>query len=270
MDIKIFNVGMGQCAMVVCPNKNIVMIDAGHNSESNWRPSDYFSGHVIECLVISNYDEDHASDLVNLSLTRDKVKFLRLNDTVDSTKLKSLKDATGGMDPGIQTLHDWMKTCKTSLEEPDLGNVIMKCYYNPYETFKNSTNNLSVATFFHYGDFTILFPGDLELAGWEELLKRMDFQDDLKKVTILVASHHGRESGYCEEVFEYCNPELIIISDGKKKHETQKKTTGWYEKKASGVMFQNGTNRFVLTTRNDGNITIDVPSFGDWGLTTGT
>ncbi|MGU9963325.1 MAG: ComEC/Rec2 family competence protein [Candidatus Halichondribacter symbioticus] len=265
MKIEIFDVEAGQCAMIHCPNGNIVMIDAGDNTKSGWKPSEHLKNKVIELLIISNYDEDHVSDLTGLTLSRDKVRILHLNDSVNAAKLKSLKDNTGGMGDGTKVVYDWLKSA-SFVGIPKLGDVKIEYYCNEYEKFSNSTNNLSVVTFVRYGKFTILFPGDLQVAGWKELLKDRNFQDDLNKVNILVASHHGREDGYCEDVFEYCNPELIIISDGKKKYETQEKTPGWYEKKALGIKFTNGTNRSVLTTRKDGNITIDVPFVGDWGL----
>ncbi len=274
MKIEIFNVKAGQCAMVHCPNGKKVMIDAGHNADIPWRPSVHFKGVAIEKLIVSNYDEDHVSDLVNMPLIKAKINFLYRNSSVNSTRLRSLKGGIEKMGDGIKAIYEWMQSTEInpnpSAESSDLGDVEIDYYYNSYELFNDSTNNLSVATFFHYGNFTILFPGDLEVEGWEELLKRKDFQDNLKRVNILVASHHGRESGYCEEVFDYCEPEIVIISDGSIKHSTQEKTTGWYEKKASGVTFRSGTKRSVLTTRNDGNITIDVDSDGDWSVTIGT
>jgi len=105
----------------------------------------------------------------------------------------------------------------------------------------------------HYKDIHIVFPGDLECAGWMELLKNKAFVENLKKVNFFVASHHGRDSGYCESVFQLCNPEIIIISDESQKYDTQK---GVYNKTHSkGIVFGD-TRRHVLTTRSDGMITI--------------
>ena len=269
MRIEIFNVKAGQCAMVYCPNGKKVMIDAGHHADIPWLPSVHFKGVAIEELIITNYDEDHVSDFVKLVENCSSLRLINKNHSVGPDELLSLKGGIGKMGDGIKAIYHWMNTPPTVVADSDLGAVTAKNYYNEYGTFYD-TNNLSVATFFHYGEFTILFPGDLATAGWKELLKYRNFQDDLRKVNILVASHHGREDGYCEEVFEYCNPEMIIISDGKKQYETQEKTPGRYEKKASGRKFTNGTTRSVLTTRKDGNITIDVLPNGGWDLTIGT
>lgn len=65
---------------------------------------------------------------------------------------------------------------------------------------------------------------DIEKDGWLKLLAIESFRNNLKKVKIFIASHHGREGGYCEDVFKHCSPNSIIISDKEVTHETQKKT----------------------------------------------
>jgi beta-lactamase superfamily II metal-dependent hydrolase len=80
------------------------------------------------------------------------------------------------------------------------------------------------------------------------------FRYHLSRVNIFVASHHGRETGYCKEVFDYCNPEIVIISDKEIVHETQNQQ---FKQHASGVPWNGGPEkRYVLTTRSDGTITI--------------
>ena len=132
-------------------------------------------------------------------------------------------------------------------------NIDFKVFYNTYPLFTD-TNNLSLVTFIHCDNFVIVFPGDLEKSGWQELLKNVSFRINLEKVNIFVASHHGRESGYYESVFKYCKPELVIISDKEIVHETQKQL---YQRHAQGFPANNArTLRYVLTTRSDGMITI--------------
>jgi hypothetical protein len=65
-------------------------------------------------------------------------------------------------------------------------------------------NNLSLAVFISCGGHRIIFPGDMEKAGWRALLQNPWFVELLKGVTVFVASHHGRENGYCEEVLNIC------------------------------------------------------------------
>lgn len=84
-----------------------------------------------------------------------------------------------------------------------------------------NTNNLSQIVFIEYLGTTICICGDLERAAWDILLTREHIQTHLGKTDIFVASHHGRENGYHEGIFDHCSPEVIIISDKGIIHGTQ-------------------------------------------------
>lgn len=270
MRIQIFDVEHGQCAMVHCPNGKKIMIDAGHNKTNPWRPSIHFYGQDIERLIISNYDEDHVSDIRNV-FQNCNVESVYWNRSVNSSGLCALKGNFFSMGKGIQEVYTSMTFAEREpsplVALPYLDGVEVAHYWNPHGTF-NDTNNISVATFFYYKGFTILFPGDIEIAGWKELLKNPNFRKDLSKVTVLVASHHGREDGYCEEVFNSCTPNAVIISDGGIQYSTQEKTTGLYRNKALGCITTKKDTRYVLTTRHDGYILISVYSNGNWDIET--
>lgn len=136
-------------------------------------------------------------------------------------------------------------------------------YWNSYGQL-NDTNNLSVATFISYNNFTILFPGDLERAGWEELLKNSYFRKELMNVTVLVAPHHGRiqendKNNDCYNyLFSICKPQAVVISDGAIQYGTQEASTNWYKNKALGCKTVKGTSRWCFTTRKDGRLTVEV------------
>ncbi len=268
MRVEIFNVELGQCVMIHCPNGQKIMIDAGHNTSQSWYPSVHFSGQHIERLIVSNFDEDHMSDFVDV-LKYCKIRTIYRNATVDSNRLLAMKTLLG-MGPGIKHVYDWLKMVegpsRTTILPADLNGVDLLHFANPYGVFTD-TNNLSFVTFARYGGFSILFPGDLEVAGWKELLKQQGFQDALRKVNILVASHHGRENGCCEEAFNFCKPQAVIISDGGKQHATQE-TCNWYANRTTGCKTISNTDRKVLTTRSDGHITLAVDQNGTWRIAT--
>jgi hypothetical protein len=119
-------------------------------------------------------------------------------------------------------------------------------------------NNLSIVTFVRYHGFSIVFPGDLERMEWLKHLENALFRQALSRVKVFVAPHHGRKNGYCREVFDWCKPDLVIISDTAKQYDSQEHS---YARHALGrEFFRNGFNvgtRSVLTTRSDGHITIE-------------
>ncbi len=255
MEIRIFDVEHGFCAYVIADNGNVILIDCGHNEQTGFRPSRYLldnSCSGIEKLIISNYDEDHLSDLPNLKRHL-PIDILHRNPSISKEQLVRLKQVGGPLGAGLQALLDLIGAYTSDVTTPpDFAGIELKSFWNVYPHFQD-TNNLSLITFLHYRDIHIIFPGDLEKLGWHALLQRQSFRDQLRSVNIFVASHHGRESGYCEDVFFYCKPEVILISDESIKYDTQ---IFDYSRHASGIQWGAVGKRYVLSTRNDGMITI--------------
>jgi beta-lactamase superfamily II metal-dependent hydrolase len=91
-------------------------------------------------------------------------------------------------------------------------------------------------------------------------LQRPDFCAELRGTDVLVASHHGRESGFCQDVFAHFTPSAVVISDKPIEHETQR-TVPDYRRvvREQGVLVRTTMkNRHVLTTRRDGWIQFNV------------
>jgi len=259
MDLGIFNVGHGFCATLVADNGNVMLLDCGADVEIGFQPSRFLRAigcNEIQLLVVSNYDEDHMEDLPNL-LRGLQVRCLLRNRTVGAHDLLRMKAESLPIGQGALAMAGMMQTYTRDVpvwEAPVFPGVRRTSFCNPYPVFTDE-NNLSLVTFLHYGSVHLVFPGDLECAGWRQLLRMPAFRSELAQVNVFVASHHGRENGYCAEVFEVCRPELIVISDNHMAFESQE-TVDQYAQHASGVFFTDGRIRRVLTTRRDGTIWI--------------
>ncbi len=257
MDLKIFDVEHGACALLTADNNARLMLDAGHNGSTNWRPGTYLRQQNIgqlEMLGITNYDEDHVSGIEDL-FDNVNVQWLTRNPSVSTAVLKKLKSADG-MGPGIDRLCNAIDKVFTggvgvSAQPTFLG---LKCstFHNAYPSFDDE-NNLSMLFFLECHGTGVLFTGDLETAGWIELLKDPLFRATLPRVNVLAAPHHGRENGCCEEAMKLCtNLFYVVISDKGYQYETQL-TNPFYSRFAKGGPFR-GQTRKILTTRNDGRI----------------
>jgi hypothetical protein len=109
----------------------------------------------------------------------------------------------------------------------------------------------------------------MEASGWRELLIRHPrLKWELAGTSIFVASHHGRVSGCCEEIFELFRPEIVVISDDSLQFDTQE-TTDWYRQRCLGasLVVDPSQCRYVVTTRKDGDVRIIVNPDGTWLLT---
>jgi beta-lactamase superfamily II metal-dependent hydrolase len=256
MQIDIFDVEHGSCALISTDNNKHILMDAGHNTTTGWRPSTYLPAvgiHGLDALMITNYDEDHASDLHNL-IEDVSVKTLYRNKGVTAGELKNLKGTDAG--PGIEALMDMMGryTAPVPQEDEDYGGISFEFFRHAYPTFEDE-NNLSLVAILKYHGLGICFPGDMEEDGWNALIDRNPaLLEAMKGVNIFIASHHGRENGCCERLYKNWKPYITLISDSGIEYATQE-TIAWYRERSLGMDYD-GQKRFVFTTRSDGGMRI--------------
>lgn len=268
MHIVVNDVDHGACIMITGPQGHRLMIDCGQSLTRPWFPSISYDGLTIDTLMLSNLDEDHVADLPSV-LQSTFVNAIVSNPTVSAQLLDAMKSK--GMRKGVACAHDVLARFGDGFIgdwEHHLGGVHWHIFWNRCVADFVDTNNLSLAVFVTYGGLTVLYGGDMERPGWERLLRIPDFRQRLRDVKVYIASHHGRENGKCNSLFEVMRPEIIIISDGRITHGTQE-TTDWYSRRATGILdlrtstvFEPLKYRRVLTTRQDGTIAIQVHSNG--------
>jgi beta-lactamase superfamily II metal-dependent hydrolase len=84
------------------------------------------------------------------------------------------------------------------------------------ETAEESDNKnlMSYVLLIEYGGRKILLGGDAEKETWQYIME--NYFDKIENITILDASHHGRDSGFYAEAVSHMNPEFVLVSVGKK------------------------------------------------------
>ena len=278
MILRVWDVEHGACAMVQhATGQNggkLAMIDSG--STANWRPSNYIRGDLgrttLDYLFITNADQDHMSDLRGLGDAGIAVPVMFRNPSYTGEQMRQIKRQSGPLSSDAEHYVAACSSFNQTVDEPfnlHMGGITATPFWNPYPTFTD-TNNLSLVVFIRFAGFKILFPGDLEKAGWRALLQRQDFLTELRGTDVLVASHHGRESGFCPDVFDHFTPSAVVISDKPIEHETQR-TVPDYRRvvRDQGVRVRTTMkNRRVLTTRRDGWIQFRVSANGDYFIDT--
>lgn len=274
MVLRIWDVEHGACAML-WPRQNgqlgrMAMIDSGHNATEGWRPSQYIRRELgrdqLDYLFVTNADQDHLSDLDGLWQEGISISTLTRNRLFPAADLRRIKEQGGGVTGDMERFLKIHETYTGEVTVPFndyMGGITTKSFFNSYPRFTD-TNNLSLAVFFEHNSFKILFPGDLEEDGWLALLEQPSFVQELAGTTVLVASHHGRENGYCPEIFRYFTPQAIVMSDKRIVHDTQLMASVYATHVPGDGFFvaNTGARRKVLTTRNDGHITFVADSTG--------
>lgn len=254
------------------------MIDSGDNSTTGWRPSTYIRHKLnrteLDFLFITNADQDHLSDLQGLWDHGVNVSILYRNWSPQPATLRAIKEEQCDLSKDIERylmMHETYTEIAGLEFNNSMGGATFKAFANSYPEFSD-TNNLSLAVFITYGSFKMLFPGDLEKAGWKRLLQNPYFVEELRGTQILMASHHGRENGFCQEIFNYFTPRAVVISDKPIIHSTQETVPDYRAVVIPDGVVVSGEQRrrHVLTTRCDGNVVFEVYPDGSFKVLTHT
>lgn len=276
MRVRVWDVEHGCCVMLQHVTKvgidrevggRLAMIDSG--SSDDFTPSSYIKAlkrDKLDYLFITNADQDHMSDLKGLEEARIGVDTLFRNPSYTGEQMRQIKRVSGPLTADAKWYTDACDSTGGLPEVPfdqGMGGITCRCFWNEFGAKAGQfmdTNNLSLVVFIRYAGFKMLFPGDLERDGWQALLQRADFRAELAGTDVLMASHHGRESGYCEDIFNYFTPSCVVISDKPIIHATQQMAPDYRRVVRPGGVRVRTTmkDRHVLTTRRDGWIEFNV------------
>ena len=262
-----WDVQHGSAAYIRTPNGKHIVIDLGTGSYEGSTPFSpllylkyKYNVQQLDTVVITHPHRDHLDDIFNFDVLAPKVLWRprHLSET-------DIRQGNQSRDSAIIDKYLEIGRRYTELVSPDAdpffpnnnGGVTIKTFVSPTCPTSN-LNNHSLVTIISYGGVKIIIPGDNEKPSWNELLKREDFRVAIQGTHVLVASHHGRESGFSPELFNHIRPLITIISDGPAKETSvsnryAQRTQGWRVYKRSSRTTE---ERKCLTTRNDGVIVV--------------
>jgi hypothetical protein len=263
LNIRIFDVEYGPCAAVHISNQAQILIGCGYNSHGGFHPTRYLlscSIRRLNYLIMPTFSEGSLAgfyDLIRNSFSNCfSIDHLLINPSIDVESLPELIVRNFSAHNSLKFLHDVCQRCNNVERTVDLGDAKLAFFWNTYPEFLDFPN-LSLVTFLSSQGINILFPGNLKVEGWRALLRNSKFRDQLGQVNVLVASNYGQEDSYCSEVFSYCKPQLIILSNCDR-DQVSPPAIRQYERQMQRLQ-KLGRSR-VLTTRNSGTITIQQPS----------
>lgn len=277
--VILFNVQHGFCAFLRSPTGLTLMIDCGKTED--FSPVEHVLKHELSGtvkhnrysltkLIITHPHDDHIEDIARLTSKLEPASIQRQQYNWDAIK------APGTSDDEYENLDhykEWQKKYSQPADTLDRGMDIQTFSLSPSSAYAldkakyvNNSSIVTVASFKgteHSERF--LFAGDVETAGWEALLKRDDFKRAISATDFYIASHHGHSSGFSAELYKAMGraPILNLVSV----HSRDENVDSRYSNKefACGVKF-GGEPRYMLSTRKDGSIFIDVNSAGKYSV----
>jgi competence protein ComEC len=211
LSIVIIDVGQGDAALIKFPNGKTALVDAGDvnyffdNGEKIVLPLlDHFNIKTVDFAFVSHLDSDHYGGFVSL-INKGKIDKI-IKPALDTSFKKDIKFENYLYEKKIAT--DYYQT--GSME---VGNV--KLYFlndcSELTGKKISTNDKSGIIKLVYGNFSILFTGDMEIKAENFITSK--YREYLKSDVLKVA-HHGSKTSSSIDFLNYVQPSLSVISAG--------------------------------------------------------
>ena len=92
----------------------------------------------------------------------------------------------------------------------DRGEIVFIWPEENQQDADENINNNSVVFKFSYGNFSALFPGDLEIPSWQKIIAKN--KNQISAADYLKVPHHGSKNGIDEEVISIIKPKNAVIS----------------------------------------------------------
>ena len=261
--ILIHDVGHGQAVHAWTPAGELVVIDLGCSSA--FSPLEWLSGQskTIDNLIITHPHGDHIDEFLLIKKMGFKVRQLWRPRWLERKVVYEQNQST--YTEKLDAYFEMSDRYTGKIADNELvGNPAVSggasiTKFNSKNCGQSNINNHSGVIVFEYCGVSVVIPGDNEPASWQELLTQPNFVSAINNANVFMASHHGRKSGYCADIFEK-KPNLCVVSDGRVKDTDARDryshhAKGWKVKRRNDLPTE---ERFCVTTRRDGFIDIEI------------
>ena len=236
--IVCLDVGQGDGALLMFPDGTSCLIDGGSSSVSKvweYRISQtlkYYGVSKLDCLFLSHADSDHTNGVKTFLQEYEagpdgrNVHGITLGSLVlppvleeDFSELKAMAAEHGITVLTMEAGDNIGRWCCD--KDRDSGKFLcstfrgraswkLECLAPQSEALSGERNEDSMVLMVRYGNFRMLFTGDLE----GEAEKRLADQQEELRADVLKVGHHGSKNGTSELFLSAVMPEVAVISSG--------------------------------------------------------
>ena len=263
LEIIFWDVQHGSATYIKTPNRTRLVKDLGTGSygrDEEFSPLLYLKYNYkiehLDCVIISHPHKDHIDDIMNFDKLSPRV-LVRPKHLTKEEVMENVREEDEELFEKYfninQRYSDPVAPEDDPLSPENNGGVNIQTF-TPKSCDRSNINNHSIVTILSYASSKVILAGDNEPCSWKELLERDSFKEAINNADILLAPHHGRESGFYSELFQHFRPRLTVISDGRF---CDSSATSRYNEVSRGwtVHHREGgedEKRYCVTTRNDG------------------
>lgn len=263
--MTVWDVQLGLAIHIKAPNGKYIVIDLGTGTyeSGNSSPLRKRMYDNIAYMIITHPHLDHISDILNFDINSPKI-LQRAKSLTNEEVMRGVRDCDKAKFKKYCDINDRYNSPvryddENNTENPDNYGGLEIQTFSTLVCDHSNFNNFSIITVFKLSGIKVVVCGDNEKDSFDVLMRRSDFKDAVRNADVLVAPHHGRESAYHSDFVSLVNPRITIISDTTK---SDASAVDKYTQKSRGWKVR-GEERKCLTTRNDGNITVEFGESDD-------
>lgn len=224
--ITMLDIGQGDCILLETPNHQHILMDGGSSSRSSIgeyiiTPAvKYYGSGCLDYVFVSHMDQDHVNGVQELIALSENggigIRYLILPELAE-TEEDFQELMTQAEQAGIQ-----IETVKSG-DVLLIDQVSFACLYpdgisdesgQNHQSIRNSKNDNSMVVSVSYGDFDMLFTGDLEAGGERRLLEEHSLLSG-NSYDVLKVGHHGSSGSSSMEFLNRIQPDFSLISCGR-------------------------------------------------------
>lgn len=244
------DVGQGEGIVIHTKDNTTYMIDGGSSSVNEvgkYRILPFLKAKGIRKLdysILTHPDGDHTSGVIELIESGYTIDNLVLPEIgIEDEAYKELEQLAAEAGINVLYLH------KGNILKD--GELIMECLHPYKEYVFKSQNDYSIVLSLQYEGLNMLLTGDLEAKGEKEVEKLLKEDYDILKV-----AHHGSKNSTSKEFLDLVRAEYAIISCGE--------NNSYGHPHEELLERLNNSNMNILTTKDEGAITIEVKNKSMW------
>ena len=258
LNIHFVDVGQGDCTFIVTPRKQTILIDGGGSTSKEYDvgkntllPYVLDRGYTkLDYIFITHFDQDHVAGILTIL---EELK-------VETVIIPKQEENTENYQKFLELIKE--KRIKVNIvKKGDRVNIEKNVYFDilwpeKEQIKENVINNNATVMKMYYGNFSILFTGDIEEKAEEKILKVYEGKERLLNANILKVAHHGSKTSTTEKFLKWVNPKAALIGVGKNnlfKHPS--------EKTIENLRKHNVT---IYRTDENGEITITIDKNGEF------
>ncbi|MFZ2634615.1 MAG: DNA internalization-related competence protein ComEC/Rec2 [Desulfosalsimonadaceae bacterium] len=223
--VTVLDVGQGNAALLELPKGYCAVIDGGGFSDNAvfdtggmviapylWRNKI----RTVDTVILTHPDADHLNGLIYILKHFHVKQVISTHQPADSEPYREFVELISKNNMSHPNFKDLGKT----ISRNGVTLQFLYPFLHPSGDTRNAakiqdfpdTNNHSLVIRAGFGEFSILFPGDIEGAGETAILAAAP---ESLPSTILIAPHHGSKTSSSPAFLDAVNPEAVIISSGK-------------------------------------------------------